>query len=32
MIGLGGFLFDLGMLLVPERIRTGASQLSDIDR
>ncbi|HEX7009978.1 MAG TPA: HD domain-containing phosphohydrolase [Phycisphaeraceae bacterium] len=31
-MGLAGLLFDLGMLLVPERIRVGSSQLSDIDR
>ncbi len=30
--GLAGLVFDLGMLLVPERIRVGASELSDIDR
>lgn len=32
MVGLAGLLFDLGMLLVPERIRTGACELTDIDR
>lgn len=31
-VGVAGFLADLGMLLIPERIRVGASQLSDIDR
>lgn len=31
-LALAGLLFDVGMLLVPERIRTGAEQLSDIDR
>lgn len=30
--GLAGLLFDLGMLLVPERIRVGANSLTDIDR
>lgn len=31
-VGLAGMLYDLGMLLVPERIRVGACELSDIDR
>jgi len=31
-LGLTGLLFDLGMLLVPQRIRVGACELSDIDR
>ncbi|MCE9590152.1 MAG: hypothetical protein K8S99_06475 [Planctomycetes bacterium] len=31
-IGEVGFVFDLGMLLVPERIRTGGCELTDIDR
>jgi HD-GYP domain-containing protein (c-di-GMP phosphodiesterase class II) len=31
-LGLAGLVFDLGMLLVPERIRTGACELTDIDR
>jgi HD-GYP domain-containing protein (c-di-GMP phosphodiesterase class II) len=31
-LGQAGLLFDLGMLLVPERIRTGACQLTDVDR
>ncbi len=32
MLGLTGLLYDVGMLMVPERIRTGAEQLTDIDR
>jgi HD-GYP domain-containing protein (c-di-GMP phosphodiesterase class II) len=32
MMGLAGLVYDLGMLLVPERIRTGAEQLTEIDR
>ncbi len=31
-VALAALLSDLGMLLVPHRIRTGASELSDIDR
>lgn len=31
-IGLAGIVYDLGMLLVPERIRVGACELTDIDR
>lgn len=31
-LGLAALLFDLGMLLVPERIRTGAREFTDIDR
>lgn len=31
-LALTGLLFDLGMLLVPERIRTGANELTDLDR
>lgn len=31
-VGLGALVFDLGMLLVPQRIRVGASELSDMDR
>lgn len=31
-VGLAGLTFDLGMLLIPERIRVGACELSDIDR
>ena len=31
-VGLAGLLCDLGMLMVPERIRVGCSQLSEIDR
>lgn len=31
-VGLAGLVFDLGMLLVPERIRSGGCQLTDIDR
>lgn len=31
-VGEVGFIFDLGMLLVPERIRSGGCELSDIDR
>lgn len=31
-IAQAGMIYDLGMLLVPERIRTGACELSDIDR
>ncbi|MEX0775194.1 MAG: HD domain-containing phosphohydrolase [Phycisphaeraceae bacterium] len=31
-LGLAALLCDLGMLLVPERIRTGACELTDIDR
>ncbi len=30
--GIAGLIYDLGMLLVPERIRTGACELTDIDR
>lgn len=32
LMGVAALLADLGMLLVPERIRVGACQLSDIDR
>ncbi|MEX0652902.1 MAG: HD domain-containing phosphohydrolase [Phycisphaeraceae bacterium] len=32
LVGAAALLADLGMLLVPERIRTGACQLTDIDR
>ncbi|MFA9478990.1 HD-GYP domain-containing protein [Phycisphaerales bacterium AB-hyl4] len=31
-LGTAALLADLGMLLVPERIRTGSCQLTDIDR
>lgn len=31
-IGQAGMIYDLGMLLVPERVRTGSSVLTDIDR
>ena len=31
-VGLAAMIFDLGMLLVPERIRIGASDLTDVDR
>ena len=31
-VGLAGLTFDVGMLLIPERIRVGSSELSDIDR
>lgn len=31
-IGLIGLTFDLGMLLIPQRIRVGGCQLTDIDR
>ena len=31
-IGLAGLIADLGMLLVPERIRTGGCELTDVDR
>jgi len=31
-IGAAGLVYDLGMLLVPERIRTGACELTEIDR
>lgn len=31
-IGRAGLLFDLGMLMVPQRIRAGACELTDIDR
>lgn len=31
-LGLAGLVYDLGMLLVPERIRIGACELTDIDR
>lgn len=31
-VGLASLLYDLGMLLVPQRIRVGASELSDMDR
>lgn len=31
-IGLAGLVYDLGMLLVAERIRVGACELTDIDR
>lgn len=31
-IGLAGLVFDLGMLLVPQRVRQGADQLSNADR
>lgn len=31
-IGLAGLVYDLGMLLVAERIRIGACELTDIDR
>lgn len=30
--GIAGLTFDMGMLMVPERIRTGACELTDIDR
>ncbi len=32
LAGLAGLLFDLGMLMVPRRIRVGCQQLSDEDR
>lgn len=32
LLGLAGLLYDLGMLLVPERIRSGAEQLTEVDR
>lgn len=31
-MGMAAMLFDLGMMLVPRRIRTGGFQLTDIDR
>lgn len=31
-VGLVGLLFDLGMLLVPQRVRTGANVLGEVDR
>ncbi len=31
-MGLAGLVFDLGMLLVPQRILTGGCELTDIDR
>jgi len=31
-LGLAGLFFDVGMLLVPERIRVGACELTDVDR
>jgi HD-GYP domain-containing protein (c-di-GMP phosphodiesterase class II) len=31
-IGLAGLVFDLGMLLVPQRVRQGADQLNNADR
>lgn len=31
-VGLAALVADLGMLLVPERIRTGACELTDVDR
>lgn len=31
-LALAGVLFDLGMLMVPERIRAGTEQLADTDR
>ena len=31
-IGTAGLIYDLGMLLVPERIRTGACELTEVDR
>lgn len=31
-VGLTGLLFDLGMLMIPHRIRVGGCELSDIDR
>jgi HD-GYP domain-containing protein (c-di-GMP phosphodiesterase class II) len=31
-VGLAALIFDLGMLLVPERIRIGATTLTDVDR
>ena len=31
-VGRAGLLFDLGMLMVPERIRIGACELTDMDR
>ena len=31
-VGLAAMVFDLGMLLVPHRIRIGACELTDIDR
>lgn len=31
-VGEAGIVYDLGMLLVPERIRSGGCELSDIDR
>lgn len=31
-VGRAGLVFDLGMLMVPERIRTGACELTAIDR
>ncbi len=32
LMGMIGLLFDLGMMLIPRRIRTGGFQLTDIDR
>jgi HD-GYP domain-containing protein (c-di-GMP phosphodiesterase class II) len=31
-LALGGILFDIGMLMIPERIRIGGCQLSEVDR
>jgi HD-GYP domain-containing protein (c-di-GMP phosphodiesterase class II) len=31
-VGLAGLVYDLGMLLVPERIRAGTEKLADVDR
>ncbi len=31
-MGLAALVYDLGMLLVPQRIRTGASELTELDR
>jgi HD-GYP domain-containing protein (c-di-GMP phosphodiesterase class II) len=32
LMGIAGMLFDLGMLLVPRRIRVGGCELTEIDR
>lgn len=32
LLGQAGFVYDLGMLMVPERIRAGACELTEIDR
>ncbi len=32
LMGLAGLLFDLGMLLIPQRIRVGGCELTEIDR